>query len=86
MDLAEPVPDGRTTRRLADIAARRGMTIVAGWRNAAAHAAFNSAVVVGPRGDRLLSENISSLKPPILYSVTAGFECGTLWIPAKVGS
>ena len=30
MDLAEPVPDGRTTRRLADITARRGMTIVAG--------------------------------------------------------
>ncbi len=50
MDLAEPVPDGQTTIRLAEIAARRGMTIVAGLAERAGSRCFNSAVVVGPKG------------------------------------
>src|SRR5690606_13119521 len=50
MDLAEPVPDGQTTRRLAEIAARRGMTIVAGLVERAGSRCFNSAVMVGPKG------------------------------------
>ncbi len=50
MNLAEPVPDGQTTRRLAEIAARRGMTIVAGLAERAGSHCFNSAVVVGPKG------------------------------------
>ncbi|WHZ25091.1 MAG: Aliphatic amidase AmiE [Nitrospira sp.] len=48
--LAEPVPDGITTKRLADLAGRRGMTIVAGLPERAGTACFNSAVVVGPEG------------------------------------
>lgn len=48
--LAEPVPDGATTKRLADIAARRGMTIVAGLPERDGGRFFNSAVVVGPKG------------------------------------
>ena len=48
--LAEPVPDGATTKRLADIAARLGMTIVAGLPERDGGRCFNSAVVVGPKG------------------------------------
>ena len=48
--LAEPVPDGATTKRLADIAARRGMTIVAGLPERDGGRCFNSAIVVGPKG------------------------------------
>jgi len=48
--LAEPVPDGATTKRLADMAARRGMTIVAGLPELDGQRCFNSAVVVGPNG------------------------------------
>ncbi len=48
--LAESVPDGATTKRLADIAARRGMTIVAGLPERDGGRCFNSAVVVGPKG------------------------------------
>jgi predicted amidohydrolase len=48
--LAESVPSGATTKRLADIAARRGMTIVAGLPERAGGGCFNSAVVVGPKG------------------------------------
>ncbi len=48
--LAEPVPDGATTKRLADLARRRGVTIVAGLPERAGAHCFNSAVVVGPQG------------------------------------
>ncbi|MBA2486951.1 MAG: acyltransferase [Nitrospira sp.] len=48
--LAEPVPDGETTKRLADIARRRGVTIVAGLPESAGASCYNSAVVVGPKG------------------------------------
>jgi predicted amidohydrolase len=48
--LAEPVPDGVTTQRLADLAKRRCMWIVAGLPEKAGDACFNSAVVVGPKG------------------------------------
>lgn len=48
--LAEPVPDGATTKRLADMAASRGMTIVAGLPELDGRRCFNSAVVVGPNG------------------------------------
>ena len=48
--LAEPVPDGATTKRLVEIAARRGMTIVAGLPERDGRHCFNSAVVVGPKG------------------------------------
>jgi 5-aminopentanamidase len=50
LQLAEPVPDGPTTRRLVDIAQRRGMHIVAGLPEKEGSRAYNSAVVVGPAG------------------------------------
>ncbi len=48
--LAEPVPDGQTTRRLVEIAKRRHTHIVAGLPEKAATGCYNSAVVVGPSG------------------------------------
>lgn len=48
--LAEPVPDGPTTRRLIEIAKRRRMHIVAGLPEKAGSRFYNSAVVVGPTG------------------------------------
>jgi len=48
--LAEPVPDGPTTRRLVEIAKRRRLHIVAGLPERAGSACYNSAVVVGPAG------------------------------------
>jgi predicted amidohydrolase len=48
--LAEPVPDGPTTRRLVEIAKRRQLHIVAGLPEKAGSKCYNSAVVVGPTG------------------------------------
>lgn len=48
--LAEPIPDGPTTRRLSDIAKRRRMHIVAGLPEQAGGRCYNSAIVVGPSG------------------------------------
>lgn len=48
--LAEPVPDGPTTRRLREIATRRRMHIVAGLPEKDGARCYNSAVVVGPSG------------------------------------
>lgn len=48
--LAEPVPDGPTTRMLMDVAKRRRMYIVAGLPEKAGAVVYNSAVVVGPDG------------------------------------
>ena len=48
--LAEPVPHGPTTKRLVDLARRRGLTIVAGLPESAGTQCFNSAVMVGPKG------------------------------------
>lgn len=49
-ELAEPVPDGPTTKRLLDIARRRQMVLVAGLAERAGSICYNSAVVVGPQG------------------------------------
>lgn len=48
--LAEPIPDGPTTRRLLDIAKQRRMHIVAGLPELADGRCYNSAVIVGPSG------------------------------------
>lgn len=48
--LAEPVPDGPTTRRLAELAKGRRMHIVAGLPERAGSRCYNSAIVVGPSG------------------------------------
>jgi predicted amidohydrolase len=48
--LAEPVPDGATTRRLCAVARERSMHIVAGLPERDGARYYNSAVVVGPKG------------------------------------
>ncbi|MFZ5861821.1 MAG: nitrilase-related carbon-nitrogen hydrolase [Nitrospirota bacterium] len=48
--LAEPVPDGVTTKRLIALAKRRKCAIVAGLAERKGRSLFNSAVVVGPTG------------------------------------
>lgn len=50
VQLAEPVPDGVTTKRLWDIAKRKRMVIVAGLPERVGTTCYNSAVVVGPDG------------------------------------
>lgn len=49
-ELAEPIPDGPTTKRLIEIARRKHMVIVAGLAELAGSSLYNSAVVVGPKG------------------------------------
>lgn len=76
--LAEPVPDGATTKRLVEIAARRGMTIVAGLPERDGRHCFNSAVVPDP-GDSsaAIGKRISfSRRRSGLLRATAGFTCG----------
>src|SRR6185436_3809496 len=48
--LAEPVPDGLTTKRLTELARMHGMYLVAGLPERAGASIYNSAVVVGPAG------------------------------------
>ncbi len=48
--LAEPIPDGPTTKRLLAIAKRKRMVIVAGVPERSGTHCYNSAVVVGPSG------------------------------------
>lgn len=48
--LAEPVPDGPTTQRLAELAKSRGMFLVGGLPEREGTRFYNSAVLVGPAG------------------------------------
>lgn len=48
--LAEPVPDGPTTRAWAALAAELGVHIVAGIAESAGDVLYNAAVIVGPEG------------------------------------
>ncbi|MEL6063904.1 MULTISPECIES: nitrilase family protein [unclassified Methylobacterium] len=48
--LAEPVPDGPTTRAWARLAAELGVHIVAGIAESAGDILYNAAVIVGPEG------------------------------------
>jgi len=50
VSLAEPVPNGPTTRRLSDLARSRNMYLVAGLPERRGNQLFNSAVLVGPQG------------------------------------
>ena len=50
MSLAEPVPDGPTTQRLAGLARSRNMYIVAGLPERQESLVYNSSVLVGPQG------------------------------------
>jgi predicted amidohydrolase len=49
-ELAEPVPDGRTTQALIDIARMRRSYIVGGIPESAGDAVYNTAILVGPSG------------------------------------
>jgi predicted amidohydrolase len=49
-ELAEPVPDGPSVRRLVEIAARRRLVLCAGLSEKERDIVFNTQVVVGPRG------------------------------------
>ncbi|TGD98910.1 nitrilase family protein [Methylobacterium nonmethylotrophicum] len=48
--LAEPVPDGPTTRAWGDLAAELGIHIVAGIAEQAGDALYNAALITGPDG------------------------------------
>lgn len=48
--LAEPVPDGPTTRRLIEVARDRTMYVVAGLAERSGDRCYNAAVLVGPQG------------------------------------
>ena len=48
--LAEPIPSGRTTRRLIAFARRHRCVIVAGLPERAGRRLYNSSVIIGPRG------------------------------------
>lgn len=48
--LAEPVPHGKTTRRLIDLAEKRDCYLVAGLAEKAGERVYNAAVLVGPSG------------------------------------
>lgn len=48
--LAEPVPDGATTKRLIELARDRHMYVVAGLPERQGKVCYNSAVLVGPTG------------------------------------
>jgi predicted amidohydrolase len=50
VSVAEPIPEGRTTRALIEWAEQTGATLVAGLAESAGDAIYNSAVVVGPKG------------------------------------
>jgi len=49
-ELAEPIPEGPTTRALIDFARRTGAFVVAGIAERAGDRIYNGAVVVGPEG------------------------------------
>lgn len=50
LPLAEPIPDGPTCQRLAALAQRYGLTLVAGLAERDGELLFNSAVAFGPQG------------------------------------
>lgn len=49
-DLAEVIPDGRTTRALCDIARRKNMHLVGGLIEKDGDRLYNAAILVSPRG------------------------------------
>jgi len=49
-ELAEPVPDGPSSRRWIDFARERGVSLVAGLAELADRAVYNSALVCSPEG------------------------------------
>jgi predicted amidohydrolase len=50
LELAEPIPDGMTTKTLLDLAKKIDSHIIAGIAELEGDAVYNSAVIVGPNG------------------------------------
>ena len=85
--LAEPIPDGPSTRRLIDLARRHGITIGAGWVEASSGGVFyNSYVVALPDGTfhrhrKLHAFEHTSIRSGTDYTVfdlPGGFRAGVL--------
>ena len=86
-ELAEPIPDGPSTRRLIDLARRHGITIGAGWVEASSGGVFyNSYVVALPDGTfhrhrKLHAFEHTSIRSGTDYTVfdlPGGFRAGVL--------
>lgn len=75
-NVAEPVPEGPTTRRIQRWAADSGATIVAGLAERDGHAFYNSAVLVRPGG-----EVDTYRKVHLFYEETQLFHPGDLGFP-----
>jgi predicted amidohydrolase len=69
--LAEPVPDGPSTRALAEIARRHGVVVMAGLIEADAGRFYKTQVTVGPRG---FLTKFRKLHPFIHPNLTPGGE------------
>jgi predicted amidohydrolase len=83
--LAEPVPSGRTCRRLIAFARRHRCAIVAGLPERAGRRLYNSAVVIGPKGYlgcyrklHLFGEETRWFSP--------GKQAGAVWTIGSLGS
>src|SRR5882762_9515761 len=85
--LAEPVPDGPSTRRLCELARRHSLTIGAGWVESAADGVFHNTYVVAlPDGTihshrKLQSFEHSAIRSGNQYTVfdlPGGFRAGIL--------
>ena len=84
--LAEPVPDGPTVRRLIDIAKRRTMHLVAGLPERSGSRCYNSAVLVGPSGflGRYRKTHLFSEETQCFTPGDSGFHVWDIG-PAKIG-
>ena len=56
-ELAEPVPDGPSTRRLVDLARRHGLVLSAGLSEKERDIVYNSQVLSGPAASSASSES-----------------------------
>jgi predicted amidohydrolase len=74
--LAEPVPEGPTTRAWAEAAQRYGLYLVAGIAELAGDRLYNSAVVIGPKGYIGTFRKVHLWNEELLY-----FESGDLGFP-----
>jgi predicted amidohydrolase len=75
-EVAEPIPDGRTTQQLCEWAGETGATLVAGLAERAGDAFFNSAVLVRPDG-----RTETYRKVHLFYEETTLFAPGDLGFP-----
>jgi len=75
-ELAEPMPSGRSSQAWAEVAARRGLILVAGITERDGDRLYNSAVVLGPSGILGVYRKLHLWGDENLY-----FERGNLGVP-----